>query len=266
MDEKHPPERRRAPRLDCEIPIMLHGHGRSLRALSTDMSRVGTLLRLPIVELGLDREAPLSLVAREAMRFLGDRIKVDLHHEILGGLIQRAARPIRVARAHPDQDHIEVGLDLVRPLTDMEVEFLGLPLKPLFHEVDVTWEPPATTVSTGSTGKDVAVVFCARQDDSAPPLRVTPGHLDADGAHADLGPIAKLPVLVDGIGATDVFTTLAEIYGAEPNSLIFVDAKPVWSGSSRLQAVELCSKQGRVKLQVGFPRKLPPSARQRLGL
>ena len=42
-----------------------------------------------------------------------------------------------------------------------EVEFLGVPLPRLYHEVDVTWEPPATSVSTGADAPDVTVVLCA---------------------------------------------------------------------------------------------------------
>jgi len=263
--DKNTPERRRAPRLDCQIPIMLHGQGRSLPALSADLSRVGTLLQLPIDALGATKDMPLGAIAREAMAFLGERVRVDLHHEILGALIQRTARPIRVGRSHPGQEHVEIGLDLLRPLTDMEVEFLGLPLPPLFHEVDITWEPTTTSVSTGG-GRDVTVVFCAQEEDSAPPLRIRPGHLDADGARGELGTIEELPVLVDGAGAADVLTRLADVYGGDPNALIFADGQPVWSGPSRLQAVEVCPQQRRIKLQVGFPRKLPPGARGALGL
>ncbi len=264
---EHKTERRRAPRLECEIPLMLHGHGRSLRATSADLSRVGTLLRLPIAELGVGPGTSLAAIGREAIHFLGQHVRVDLHHEVLGALIQRTAAPIRVGRAQPDQDHIEIGLDLGRPLTNMEVEFLGLPLPPLFHEVDVTWEPtPATSKSTGPGPRDVTVVFCAEDEDRAPPLRMASARVDAEGARADIGSVNRLPMLVDGSGAADVLTALADVYGSDPHALLFVDAKPVWSGPSRLQAVEVSSAERRVKLEVGFPQGLSGGARERLGL
>ena len=266
MDHKKNQERRRAPRLDCEIPVMLHGHGRSLPAMSSDLSRVGTLLRLPLSQLGVSPNAPLEVISRVALAFLGDRVKVDLHHEALGGLIQRTARPIRIGRADATADHVEVGLDLMRPLTEMEVEFLGIPLPRLYHEVDLTWEPPATSVSTGADARDVTVVLCSIDGDNAPPLRARPGHIDATGACADLGGIEKLPVLVQGRGAADVLRTLADAYGDEPEAVIMLDSQPVWSGLSRLQTVELCSKEGRVKLRLGFPGGLSAAARHRLGL
>lgn len=266
MTHDNTQERRRAPRIDCEVPILLHGHGRSLRALSTDLSRVGTLLRLPLAELGVSPQAPLEVIARVALAFLGERVKVDLHHEALGGLIQRSARPIRIGRPDADAEHVEVGLDLMRPLTEMEVEFLGVPLPRLYHDVDVTWEPPATSVSTGPETPDVMVVLCAVDGDSAPPLRARPGYIDATSARADLGGIEKLPVLVQGKGAADVLRTLADAYGDQPEAVIMVDAQPVWSGLSRLQTVEFGGSGGRVKLQLGFPGGLSVAARHRLGL
>ena len=255
-------ERRRAPRIDCQIPVLLHGKGRSLHATSADLSRVGTLLRLPVAELGLPPGARLVDVAREAVAVLGDHIRVDLHHEILGALIQRTARMIRVARRDLSGDVLEVGIDLLKPLSDMEVDFLGLPLPPLFHEVDVTWEPRGTPAEP----RDLAVVFCAEDETRAPPLRILPAYLDAEGARADLGRLENLPLLVDGLGAADVLTALADVYGAEPRAVIFSNALPVWSGTARLEAVEVSAQHRRVKLEVGFPRRLPPGARERLGL
>ena len=265
MDDKHTPERRRAPRIDCEIPVLLHGHGRSLPGVSCDISRVGTLLKLPMDQLGVPLDASLDVVAREALAFLGDRVKVDLHHEALGALIQRTARPIRIGRGGPDADYVEIGLDLMRPLSDMEVEFLGVPLPRLFHEVDITWEPPVTTTSTGAD-RDLTVVLCALDSDGAPPLRARPAHLDADGASADLGTLDSLPVLVQGKGAAQVLRTLADTYGEQPDAVLMLDRQPVWSGASRLKTVELCQKAGRVRLELGFPGQLSASARHRLGL
>lgn len=267
MQDNDSPERRRAPRVDCEIPIMLHGHGRSLPSVSSDLSRVGALLRLPLPILGVEASSPLRAVANETLAFLGDRVKVDLHHEILGGLIQRVARPIRVGRRHPSDEYVEIGLDLMRPLTDMEVEFLGIPLPRLYHEVDVTWEPPATSVSTGSEGTpDITVVVCAQDASTAPPLHLRPGYLDADGARADLGSLESLPVLVNGKGAAQVLSMLAEIYGDSPETVILLDAKPVWSGASQLQSVECGGGGANVKLQMGFPSRLSAAACHRLGM
>jgi len=266
MDKKTP-ERRRAPRIDCSIPVLVHGRGQILKATSTDLSRVGTMLRVPISELGLPPETSLSDLGREAIAALGDVVTVDLHHEILGALIQRTARPIRVGRSHPSQDYIEIGLDLLKPLTDMEVQFLGMPLPPLFHDVDVTWEPPATSQSIGGEDAgEVTVVFCAADENKTPPLRVVPVQLDSTGVRADLGRVESLPLLTGGHGAADVLTALADVYGSEPKALIFVDAQPVWSGTARLQAVEVCSQNRRVRLQAGFPRPLPPGVRQKLHL
>jgi hypothetical protein len=264
--EQTPPERRRAPRVDCNMPVLLHGRGQALKALSSDISRVGTMLRVPIAEFGLPPSTSLADLGREAISALGDMVTVDLHHEVLGNLIQRTARPIRVGRAHPNQDYIEIGIDLLKPLTDMEVEFLGVPLPPLFHDVDVTWEPPATTESLGGESQEVTVVFRAPDEYRTPPLRVVPAQLDADGACANLGPVERLPLTVDGHGAADVLTALADVYGAEPNALIFVDAQPVWSGAARLQAVEVGAQDRHVRLQVGFPERLSAAVREKLCL
>jgi hypothetical protein len=264
--DKQVPERRRATRLECNIPILVRGRSRTLRAHTADLSRVGTLLRIPLEELGLTRDVSLAVLGREAMASLGEVVTIELHYEALGNLISHTARPMRMSRALPGQEFLEIGLDLTKPLSNMETEFLGIALPPLFHEVDLTWEPEDSNEEASASRADVAVVICSADDDVSPPLRVRPSHLSADGVRANLGPVENLPMLVDGGTAADVLTALADGYGGEPQVVIFADDKPVWSGASRLQALEVCPWDGRAKLQMAFPQRLPACARARLGI
>jgi hypothetical protein len=263
----HPFERRRAARLACQIPILLRGGGRSVRSLSTDLSRVGAMLRIPFAEFGLPAGSSLADVGREAAWLLGDRVSVELHHHALGNLVQRVARPVRFGRGDPTQAFVEVGLDLLEPLTDMEAEFMGLPLPPLFAaQTSERWSPRPSRTRTGNHAhRHVTVVLCA-QDDSSPPLRAVPARLDACGVDVELGRAEKLPLFVEKPGAASVMAALAEAYGSEPRSVLMFDAQPVWSGTARLEAVDLCPRFHDVTLQMGFPRPMSPGARARLGL
>ncbi len=260
------PDRRRATRLDCKIPVLLHSSGRSLRTTAVDLSRVGALVRVPFAELGLDRDIPLAQLGREATFLLGDIVRLDVHYEILGTLIQRDARPVRIGRAHLGQDFIEVGLDLMVPISDMEVEFLGLPLPSVRDDEPATWLPAQSIETSSGNTPPLTVVLCNEADDRTPPLRVVPQHLDRQGARADLGPANRLPVLPEQMGAAGVLQMLAETYGGEPRTVIMLRGEPVWSGAARFSAVEVCPYDQSVRLQLSFAHDLTPRATQKLGV
>ena len=263
--DMYTPERRRAARICCQIPILVRCAGRTLETVSADLSRVGTRVRIPYEALGLTGGAALADLSRQAMHILGERVTVELHPDALGDLVRRTARPVRFACARGGQEYVEIGFDLRDPLTDMEAGFLGLALPPLFEEADV---PTAGvgTFTAPAPRQDLALVFCAQDDEHIPPLRAVPTYLGAGGAQADLGDARSLPVLVEQPCAAGVMTALAGAYGSEPRSVLLMQSEAVWSGSVRLQAVDVRPQDGRVLLQVGFSSPIPEGARARLGL
>ncbi len=262
----HPslPERRRAGRIDCALPILLHSAGRTLRTTAVDLSRVGALVRIPFAEMGWARDIALARLGREASHLLGDLVRLDLHYEILGSLVRRSARPVRLGCAFEGQDHLEVGFDLLEVITDMEADLLGLPLPPLRPDAPATWLPqPALSVSANARDA-VSVVLCNETDDRTPPLQIVPHQIDHVGARADLGPAGCLPRLPEHRGAAGVLAMLAETYGGAPLSVVLVRGEPVWSGAARFAAVEVSPEDHHVRVHLRFAHALGKHASARL--
>ena len=259
-------DRRRAGRIRCDFPVLVHSAGRSLRATAVDISRVGILVRLPLDEIGLEREISLASLGRESTFLLGDLVRADLHPDVLGTLIQHSARPVRLGRAIPGQDHLEVGLDFTEPVTDMEAHVLGLDLPALRDDAPATWIPRDSVRASSNGTAKITVVVCSERNAGARPLRIVPLEIDSDGVRADLGPVSDLPVLPEQRGAGGVMAMLGETYGAEPLSVILVESEPVWSGPIRFSAVEVCPYSHGVHVQICFPHLLTERAMVRLGV
>jgi len=265
MDSEYS-DRRRAGRLSCDFPVLLHSGGRSLRSSAVDLSRVGALIRVPLDELGLDHDIQLADLGRATTMILGDLVRADLHYEVLGPLVQHAARPVRLGRALRGQEYVELGLDFTEPITDMEAQALGIDLPALRDDAEATWIPqPAVSRSTNGSPA-VTVVVCNERDASAPPLRIVPMDIDRHGLRADLGAVTQLPVLPEDRGAGGVLAMLADTYGGEPTSVLLIDSEPVWSGPIRFSAVEVCPYNHTVRLQVSFAHLLTERAMMRLGV
>ena len=259
-------DRRRAGRVDCHFPVLLHSAGRSLRTEAIDLSRVGILVRIPFEEVGLERGVPLAELGREATYLIGELVRADLHYEVLGTLVQHSARPVRLGRGGPGDAYLEVGLDFTEPITDMETHALGIELPPLRDDAPATWVHEAFPVGSRNGKPEVAVVVCNDHDPATQPLRILPVHLDRQGARADLGHVSQLPVLPDQRGAGGVLAMLAETYGGEPLAVVLVDAEPVWSGPVRFSAVEVCPYDHTVRVQISFTQVLTERAVTRLGV
>ncbi|MDJ0521541.1 MAG: PilZ domain-containing protein [Planctomycetota bacterium] len=265
MDELNH-DRRRAGRVDCRFPVLLHSAGRSLRTEAIDLSRVGILVRIPFEEVGLKSEIPLAEFGREATYLLGELVRADLHYEVLGTLVQHSARPVRLGRGTQSEPYLEVGLDFTEPITDMETHALGIDLPPIRDDAPATWIPQSEQAGMNGHKPDVAVVVCNDHEPTTQPLRIQPLHLDRNGVRADLGRFSDLPVIPEQRGAGGVLAMLADTYGGEPLAVILLRGEPVWSGPIGFSAVEMCPYDHTVRLQVSFKHALQQHAATRLGV
>ena len=265
-------ERRRAGRLSCKIPVRIRASGRTLHARTEDLSRVGALLHIPLSELGLPATASLSHVAHETTAILGDLASLELHYEVLGTLVRRMARPVRIGRREPGQEFVEVGCALRRSLTDAEVEFLGLPLPPLLSDIpdpDADADLPVSEPFVGERpvrDAPLSVVVCASENAEATPFAAAAELVDRHGARACVPHVSDLPLLPDRPGVSGLLSAIAQAYGSDPWVVLLREGQPVWSGGARFQSVELGPKTGRVDLQLAFSRSLTAPERSRLRL
>jgi hypothetical protein len=260
-------ERRRAGRLACKIPVRVRASGRTLHAHTEDLSRVGARLLIPLSELGLPANSSLTRVAHETTAILGDLASLEFHYEILGTLVRRMARPVRIGRGASGQTHVEVGCALRRSLTDAEVEFLGLPLPPLLSDLpDLEYEgrDEGDGEMRPALHSPLAVVVCATDNAEATPFAATAELSDRHGAIAYLSHVSDLPLLPDRPGVSGLLTAITQAYGNDPWVVLMREGQPVWSGAARIESVELGPKTGRVELQLAFSRALTAPERSRL--
>ena len=266
-------ERRRAERLSCRIPVRIRANGRTLHARTENLSRTGALLHIPLAELGLPPNASITRVANETSSVLGDLTLLELHYEVLGALVRRMARPMRIGRGNQGQAFVEVGLAFRRALKGAEVEFLGLALPPLAKGVSADdlekgLASPATSARSDRPALEspFALVVCATSNEEAMPFAASARSVDRYGAHAILEHVSELPVLPERPGVSGLLTALARTYGSDPWVVLLRQGQPVWSGMARLQAVELAPFSGRVDLQLAFSRTLTVPERSRMQL
>jgi hypothetical protein len=121
-------DKRLAARIDCDIPVRLRTETDEVVALMLDASRTGLRLRVAGHLLGVHRLSSLVQVARGIEQVLGDRFQAELHYEMLGPLIRKNLRPVRIGRRDWETADVEIGCVLEAPLRDEEAGMLGLAL------------------------------------------------------------------------------------------------------------------------------------------
>ncbi|MDA1194926.1 MAG: PilZ domain-containing protein [Planctomycetota bacterium] len=128
--------RRQAVRVECDLPVRLHGGaGDEYAGRIIDLSRTGLRLRIPGKLLGVHRLSSLVQVTRRLHETLGDQFRGELHYEMLGPLIQRTLKPCRIAKRDWEQTDVEIGCEFDIGLTAEEVGMLGMPLPAVGAEV-----------------------------------------------------------------------------------------------------------------------------------
>ena len=120
--------RRRTERIGCDVPLNFLGRldGAAIRVL--DMSRHGLRLRVGLEDLGLEANAGLLAVWARASRALLEAAVADFDPEVLGNLVRRRLRPVRLMQSEQDAGCVEMGCAFEAPLGDDDLAALGLDL------------------------------------------------------------------------------------------------------------------------------------------
>jgi hypothetical protein len=251
-------DRRLAGRIECRVPVRLSAGNRVLRTETTNLSRVGMLLRVPVSELGLEPHAPLGSVAEELNRVLGEVATAEFRYDVLGALVSRTMRLVRIGRTDPEGRWVEIGCALRRPISNDEAAVLGLDLPPLqFHPaVSARRELEAAAASLGDEGTDLRLVLCPEPGRHARPLTARAVEISSAGVNAVCEDLESLPARVADRRVGAVLSAITEAYGAAPTVVLMRDGRPVWSGGARIEMVEMSAADGHVHLQVKFAQDL----------
>ena len=175
-------ERRRSPRVSSVLPVRLHVGGRALEGETRDLSRIGARIRVPLAELELLPQAGLTEISARVGKTLGEVVVADLNHKILGNLVRRSLRVVRLARPADIPTVVDVGCMLRVPLSDDEVGALGLVLPDQHlprgvytaHEVFARLKRRRRDPEAEDENKSDAMAFLsAHPDRSEPPVRAS---------------------------------------------------------------------------------------------
>jgi hypothetical protein len=266
MTSNPPPraERRQADRLDCRIPIRLRSGGYTVLAETENLSRTGALLRVPLAELRLPDDASIGAVGSALRDVLGDMASAEFRYDELGGLITRTLRMVRVGRRSREEPWVDIGFALRRPITDEETGFLRLDLPRVRRPAPAA----AGQVPEGarSDGQGLQLVVCGGAESVARPLFASAAGLDAAGVGGSLPGVERLAMDRDAPGVISVIGAIADGYTCTPTVVLMKGFRPLWSGDTEIQQVELDPTDGGVGMRFAFSRPLGRVEQSRLGM
>lgn len=120
--------RRRTERVGCDVPLNLLGRLDGATVRLVDLSRDGLRLRVALADLDLHPQAGLLTVWARASKALLDATTVDFDPQVLGDLVRRRIRPVRLIHSPDDPTCVEVGCAFEASLGDQDLAALGIDL------------------------------------------------------------------------------------------------------------------------------------------
>ena len=120
--------RRKTRRVDCDVPLNLVGRLDGAAVKVVDMSRTGLRLRVALADLELQPHAGLLTVWSHASKALLEATVADFDPKVLGDLVRRRIRPVRLTHSPDDPSCVEVGCAFEEPLSEEDLAILGLDL------------------------------------------------------------------------------------------------------------------------------------------
>ena len=269
--------RRQAVRIECDLPIRLIGGDVEHIGRIVDLSRTGLRVRIPGSDLGVHRLSSLVQVTRNLHDALGDCFRGDLHHEMLGPLVQRQLTPCRIAKRDWEQTDVEIGCQFDNALTAEEVGMLGVPLPAIGEETAPDALHGAGPVRRSADGEPVVRPHIRQPEEptnmaylypapgkTSKPLVTRTRSLTRGMAilEVDEGQGWDLPDLA----VADLVMALDAAYGTSVLLRVVDGENDLWAGPAELQEVDVAPGTHRIKLGVAFGRELRTEELGRLGL
>jgi hypothetical protein len=271
-------DRRRAARVSCHIPVRLVRGGHVTHGVTEDLSRTGVRVRVPLEDLHLAPDAELSGVAKRLDQRLGEACVGEFHWQVLGSLVRKVLRVVRVVRVTEDKALVDLGCELRVPLDTLESEALGVDLPPLTAAWTATaWnsvpppepaplaEVPAGEGEVAPAQRRRAILMPPRARGRTP-LRGQSPEVTGDGIVLTLDESVRLALQVDRQDATALLLAFDERYGSEHEVLLLEGDEPIWSGAARVTGLEHRRSAHKMMLTLSLPEPLSADELSRLGV
>lgn len=239
-------EKREALRVPCEFPVRVYGQLREVVGRMIDISRTGLRLRLPLSRLMISESLDFGSLAHALQQTLGASFMADLHHEMLGQLIRKKLRTVRVGEVDAESDQLEVGCAFEEPLTDDETVMLGVGLPPVGETSAAAFRNVPRPKRRGEPDDDQpnqprplgyeGILHPSEGLVGNPLVGRTEGMLGTESLLAV--PIHTIPGAYD-VDPQALTAALRTNLGPEPRLEILDGLHMVWSGTVALEEIEL---------------------------
>ena len=261
-------ERRSAYRVNCHIPVRLAtSMGRTIVAETTDLSRTGARVRIPLAELGLEHGAELRTIAQAVQSEVGDLAVADIHHERLGPLLRRHLHVVRIAQHDPEGDW---GRDRLRAQQPDHQRRGGL-----HRREPPRRRPPCARrarrgrhdrrlgpASAGVLALPCTAVLAARGGWSGPIVIASTVRAEREGFVVEL---LDLPFATPQLDVGSLLEAFVTSYGNRVVLEVRRDAVALWRGTTRVYGVEIMHSRTGLRLYLVPPDPFSEEDSERLG-
>ena len=119
-------EKRKAQRVECEIPLSMPCTGTKWLAKAVDLSCTGLRILVPPAAFGLASDVTLLDVARHLAGVLPRHTSVQIDPSRLGSLVERPIEVVRIGLCEGADPQVEFGCRLEIPLTQEDLAAVGV--------------------------------------------------------------------------------------------------------------------------------------------
>jgi hypothetical protein len=266
-------EQRQAVRIQCDLPVRIHGLDGPITAHLVDISRTGIRIRIPGPVLRVHRLSSLAQIAGRLTEGLGEAFAGELHPDLLGSLIRKRLTPTRIAKRDWERTDVEVGCTLDSPLSDVEVGMLGLALPPIGdrrarsrEEVHAPSTRPGRSPSRSAPAESPsyqAFIYPAAGK-SARPLLTRTKTVSRGMAFLEIERLAGWSF--DKMDVNELVVALDDAYGSDILLRIVDDGRDLWAGPAEIKDVDVGEQTSAIRLGVSFGRELRAEELGRLGV
>jgi hypothetical protein len=263
--------RRKTARALFGVPVQIDSDAGPIEARLVDVSLTGARIRIPASAMGYAPSFDLAETALQLAARLAPRFEARLHYQVLGPLLHRGLKMMRIAVPADAPEEVELGCCFDRALSLDEVMALGVAQATLAPrtasregaaDAAEESETPLIPRIHGGVARRYRAYINGTLGISPPIMPCWSDQLDRNAI--------RIRMPRDGYEAEDVAGATVRFishYGNEVGLKLVEGATHLWTGRTRVCGVELPGDpRADLLLTLAFSRRLRPAELRRLRL